>query len=59
MLLELEENYGFTQDLLNTSSQAYIDLEEEVRQFLVMEFPSNVEFELITFRNGSAAVIVV
>ena len=59
MLLELEVGFVFTLDLLNTSSQAYIDLEEEVRPFLVMEFPSNVEFKLITFRNGSEAVIVV
>ena len=57
MLLELEVRFVFTLDLLNTSSQAYIDLEEEVRQFLVMEFPSNVEFELITFRNGSVIAV--
>ena len=57
MLLELEESYVFTQDLLNTSSQAYIDLEKEVRQFLVMEFPSSVELELITFRNGSVIAV--
>ena len=57
MLLELEESYVFTKDLLNTSSQAYIDLEEEVRPVLVMEFPSNVELELITFRNGSVIAV--
>ena len=57
MLLELEESYVFTQNLLNTSSQAYIDLEEEVRPVLVMEFPSNVELELITFRNGSVIAV--
>ena len=57
MLLELEVSVVFTLDLLDTSSQAYIELVARVRPFLVLEFPSNVEFGLITFRNGSVIVV--
>ena len=52
----LRSNFVFTNELLDTSSNAYMTLERQVADDLTMRYPPNIQAMNIRFSEGSVIV---